>query len=165
MSPDSRQYELALSGGVTLALPRVDPRRCSGIRRCSSPLETKLAMAFSALPGFQWRLPFVDELEVGRWPRTGIVLEAQSPQGPYWADFCLRTWRLDKGPRIVIEVDGYDFHERTPVQAQRDRSRDRYLAKRGATVLSFTGREVWQDAQKCAWEVWGFTGPRFRNAA
>lgn len=159
------QFELALCGGVTAAFPRIDARRCAGIRRCESPLETMLATAFGNLPGFQWRLPFSDELEVGRWPRSGILLHAQVPCGPYWADFCLRGW--DRGandPLIVIEVDGHDFHERTPAQAQRDRRRDRYLTTHGAAVLRFTGREVWQDARRCAWEVWGFAGRCLRMA-
>ena len=147
-----------------VASARPPPRRCSGIKRCESPLETSLAMAFSRLPGFQWRLPFVDDLEVGRWPKAGVILLAQAPCGPYWADFGLRSWSSE-GPAIVVEVDGHDYHERTPIQAQRDRSRDRYLAKNGTTVLRFTGREVWQDAQRCAWEVWGFTGTRFRAIA
>lgn len=150
------QYELPLSGGLTLASTRLDPRRCAGIKRCESPLETRLAMAFGALPGFQWRLPFAEDLEIGRWQKAGVILQAQAPCGPYFADFCLRRW-TDSGPLILVEVDGHDFHERTPAQAQRDRARDRYLAKQGATVLRFTGREVWQDARKCAWEVWGFT--------
>jgi very-short-patch-repair endonuclease len=157
MGAQPLQYELALCGGFTAAPRGLDPRRCSGIRRCESPLETMLATAFSRLPGFQWRLPFVDEVEVGRWPKAGIILLAQAPCGPYWTDFSLREWS-DKRPPIFIEVDGHDFHERTPFQAQRDRRRDRYLTKLGATAPRFTGREVWQDARRCAWEVWGFTG-------
>jgi very-short-patch-repair endonuclease len=157
-----RQHELALCGGVSVASRPLDTRRLSGIRRCQSPLETSLAMAFSHLPGFQWRLPFVDDLEVGRWPKAGVILLAQAPCGPYWADFGLRRWS-DTGPTIVVEVDGHDYHERTPGQAQRDRSRDRYLTKRGSVVLRFTGREVWQDSLKCAWEVWGFANKSQRS--
>lgn len=153
------QLDLGLSGGIVAASRRIDPRRCSGIRRCESPLETILATAFSRLPGFQWRLPFADDAEVGRWPKAGVILLAQAPCGPYRADFGFRNWSSG-GPAIIVEVDGHDYHERTPIQAQRDRSRDRYLTKRGATVLRFTGREVWQDAQRCAWEAWGFTGDR-----
>lgn len=162
-APVVTQYELDLVGGasVTPTLRQHQRRHCSGIARCESPLETSLAMAFSHLPGFQWRLPFVDDLEVGRWQKAGVILQAQSPCGPYFADFCLRPW-TDKGPVIVIEVDGHDYHERTSTQAQRDRSRDRFLTKRGATVLRFTGREVWQDPRRCAWEVWGFTGTHLR---
>jgi hypothetical protein len=157
MAELARQLDLPLTGGVMAASGRPHPRRCSGIKRCESPLETMLASAFSRLPGFQWRLPFIDDLEVGRWPKAGVILQAQAPCGPYRTDFCLRQWS-PRGGVIVVEVDGHDYHERTPIQAQRDRARDRYMTRRGATVLRFTGREVWQDAQRCAWEVWGFTG-------
>jgi very-short-patch-repair endonuclease len=159
-----RQYELPLCGGVMLASKRIEPRRCVGIRRCKSPLETSLAMAFSALPGFQWRLSFADEVEVGRWQKAGILLLAQSRYGPYWADFCLRDCRArPDGSVVVVEVDGHDYHERSKVQAQRDHMRDRYMVERGAAVLRFTGREVWQNARECASEVWSFAGKKFAS--
>lgn len=47
--------------------------------------------------------------------------------------------------RIAIECDGHEFHERTPDQAERDRSRDRALTADGWIVLRFTGREIWRD--------------------
>lgn len=150
------QFELPLCGGVTAAFARMPARRCSGIRRCESPLETMLATAFSRLPGFQWRLPFSEDFEVGRWPRSGVLLQAQVPCGPYWADFGLCT--STRARLIVVEVDGHEYHSRTAEQVSRDRKRDRYLIEQGAAVLRFTGREVWQDARRCAWEVWGFAG-------
>lgn len=54
------------------------------------------------------------------------------------------------GVRIAIECDGHDFHERTPEQAQRDKSRDRFLSEQGWIVLRFTGREITRDARSCA---------------
>ena len=58
------------------------------------------------------------------------------------------------GIRLAVEADGFDFHERTPQQAEHDRSRDRVLVRAGWTVLRFTGSEVRRDAAQCAAEVW-----------
>lgn len=55
--------------------------------------------------------------------------------------------------QIVIEIDGHDFHERTKEQAQRDKSRDRYLTAEGYTVFRFTGSEVYRDIYHVADEV------------
>ncbi len=56
-------------------------------------------------------------------------------------------------PKIIVECDGHDFHERTPDQATRDKSRDRQLQSLGYIVFRFTGREIWRDPMACAVQV------------
>lgn len=53
----------------------------------------------------------------------------------------------------VIEVDGHEFHERTRVQATRDRRRDRDMLLGGMRVLRFTGSEVFRHPFACADEI------------
>lgn len=55
--------------------------------------------------------------------------------------------------KVIVELDGHDFHERTPEQAQRDKSRDRDLQRLGWHVLRFTGREVLRNPGECTREV------------
>lgn len=79
------------------------------------------------------------------------------------ADFYFRLWTTVSmlSPKyqevdianVIVELDGHDFHERTKEQARRDRSRDRMLVQDGFTVFRFTGQEVYEDAEKCVWEV------------
>lgn len=54
---------------------------------------------------------------------------------------------------LAIECDGFDFHDRTPQQASYDRARDRELVRFGATVIRFTGSEIYRDVEQCAKEV------------
>jgi very-short-patch-repair endonuclease len=128
-----------------------------GIERCESPLEEKLAYAFSTLSRFEWRQPDDDPWEVGRWPGWFLALLAQPEYGPYRADFGISSWvhEDDESPPfiVIIEVDGHDYHERTKEQAERDKSRDRFMTATEARVFRFTGREVWRDAEACAAEV------------
>ena len=51
---------------------------------------------------------------------------------------------------MVLECDGHDFHERTKLQAKRDRGRDRNLQSFGFLVYRYTGQEIWQDVFACA---------------
>jgi hypothetical protein len=51
--------------------------------------------------------------------------------------------------KVIVELDGHDFHERTPGQAQSDKSRDRELQSMGWHVLRFTGREVLRHPAAC----------------
>lgn len=55
--------------------------------------------------------------------------------------------------RVIVELDGHDFHERTPEQAESDKSRDRELQVLGWHAFRFTGREVLRDPKECFHEV------------
>ena len=54
---------------------------------------------------------------------------------------------------FIVECDGHDFHEKTKLQAARDKQRDRNMTAAGYHVLRFTGSEIWKDTRKCACEV------------
>ncbi len=55
--------------------------------------------------------------------------------------------------RLVVEVDGHDFHERTKLQASRDRERDRELLMANCQVVRFTGSDVFNDPNGCAEKI------------
>lgn len=55
--------------------------------------------------------------------------------------------------KIIVELDGHDFHEKTKAQAAKDKSRDRKLQSIGYKVIRFTGSEIWHDPFKCVSET------------
>ena len=81
----------------------------------------------------------------------------------YRADFMVTLERQEdqKDPqnvlhaRVVVEIDGHDYHERTKEQAKRDRLRDRMLTQAGYIVFRYTGSEVYHDSELPAKEVEG----------
>jgi hypothetical protein len=94
-----------------------------------------------------------------------IVIELQKDISPalahrdYRVDLLIyltRWCRGDKQPvwgKVVVEVDGHDFHERSKEQAARNRQRDRDFMMDGYKVVPFTGSEVYNDPYKCAEEI------------
>lgn len=56
-------------------------------------------------------------------------------------------------PRYAIEIDGFEWHDRTPEQAERERKRARFIQSQGYTVLRFAAREVLRDPNECVREV------------
>jgi hypothetical protein len=56
-------------------------------------------------------------------------------------------------PRIGVELDGHDFHERTKEQVAYRNQRDRDLQADGWTVLHFSGSELNRDPWKCVNEA------------
>lgn len=152
----SAQLSLDLIGGLGRLPERGSrPRRARGIGRCESPLEEQLCLALANTSGFRWRDLLDHPWLVGGWDSLELSLLAQPQCGVFRPDFALARagWLYPEPLSLVVEVDGHAFHERTPAQAERDRSRDRSLVSQGITVLRFTGREVWRDAGCCAREA------------
>lgn len=55
--------------------------------------------------------------------------------------------------KLVVEVDGHEFHDRTKQQASSDRTRDRQLTLDGYRVVRFTGSDVYNDPEQCAEDI------------
>ena len=86
-----------------------------------------------------------------------IVIEPQAKIENYRADFLL-TFKssepgFEKVRQLVVECDGYNFHDKTKQQASRDKERDREMKKLGYDVFRFTGSDIWSDALSCAKEA------------
>ena len=74
-----------------------------------------------------------------------------------------RDYRVDGAiplGMIAVELDGHEFHERTPEQVAYRNQRDRDLQLAGWVVLHFSGREVFQDPWKCANQLFRATVDR-----
>lgn len=78
-----------------------------------------------------------------------VFLFAQARCAGYRADLML--W--SHGHSLIIECDGFDFHDRTTQQATYDRARDRELVRAGATVIRFTGSEIHRSVEQCARDI------------
>ncbi len=72
--------------------------------------------------------------------------------GPYRVDFTLTNIPGVDLLKMVIELDGQDFHS-TPEQRNYDTERDRYLMRRGWQVVRFTGSQINSDCIACVSEV------------
>ena len=64
---------------------------------------------------------------------------------------------------IAIECDGHDYHEKTKEQAQKDKSKDRALKKKGLPIVRFTGSEITANPDKCAQDIDELMGSHFQK--
>lgn len=97
------------------------------------------------------RLNGIDiRLEMPSEPFDGYFLVPQVQIGAYRVDFILGEGRHPQLLRsVAIECDGYDFHDRTPEMAARDKARDRFLNQKVKAVVRITGREIYRDVDSC----------------
>jgi hypothetical protein len=136
---------------------------------CESPLEQLLLLEFAAIfdanpRGMSEDRHLRGSIAFPNVDRFGVAIRQQriisTKRKSYRADFLVTVedWNWEKGEheeliRLVIEVDGHDYHERTKEQAEYDKVRDRSMTSEGYTILRFTGREVYRDATTVASEV------------
>lgn len=126
------------------------------VNLCESPIE-QILLAQMLFAGYGYNV-YPPRTWQADWPfpkpNNDILIAPQHQIGDYRVDFLLIAKDFSgKEMQIVIECDGHDFHERTKVQAKRDRSRDRQLQAAGYKVFRFTGSEIWNDCGACVDEV------------
>jgi very-short-patch-repair endonuclease len=122
---------------------------------CESEIEKELLWGLLTLGGFRADHPVARADGAIAWLPEFVFLYQQlivpTPRGDYRLDFAIKDH--NRRVALAIEADGHDFHDRTPEQAQRDKSRDRALMEIGFPVLRFTGREIRRDPRRCVDDV------------
>lgn len=143
------------------------------LSQCESPLELRalfpMMKHFMAEPSY-WidddlcLQGFVQEFQPKIYP---VVITPQKaicvPDHTYRVDYLVRVYstKNDDGLithpllKVVVEIDGHDWHERTKEQAARDKERDRNLQIEGYRTLRFTGSEVNREVWCVAGETLG----------
>jgi very-short-patch-repair endonuclease len=133
------------------------------VRWCQSPIE-RLVLAKLLTVGWfaesqtEWTSAYETVNAVPNVKCTGRILHAphdpafvvvQLPVMEYVVDFAFFCC----GERLVVELDGHDFHEKTRAQAAHDKRRDRRFVAAGWKVLRYTGSEVYADVDAVVNEV------------
>lgn len=129
-------------------------------RKCESPIEQAMLLAMRKMPLYSMArrigvFPSLDGFDAATMdepvPTVGIIPQAQI--GPYRVDFLLAARALWGIATLVVECDGFDFHNATEEQAVADKIRDRWLMDQGHRVVRFRGSEIHESAPGCAREV------------
>ena len=135
---------------------------------CESPIEQLFLTAFRTLVEIN-EYEGTEELIDDEYLCNGIFVFPQKQIGKYRTDFAMLflkdgkvpiTWR--KGTikkddakeikRLVVELDGHEFHDKDEKQRRYEKARDRHLQKLGYKVFRYTGSEICQNPFKAAAE-------------
>ncbi|WP_421662298.1 DUF559 domain-containing protein [Lysinibacillus telephonicus] len=140
----------------------------NGLTKCESPIEEVMYLALLNL--FQYYQTFQSRFYVEVICQEPVTRKKNSYRTDIWIHVHdMNTVLL--GPdqykmyKFAVECDGHEFHEKTKEQVRSDRFRERCLMKEGYTVVRFAGSEIFDDAQKCALEVWEIIEKRVNQSA
>lgn len=122
--------------------------RIQELFECESPIEQKMSLALHKELINTDVASLVDVIDVER------QAEIKCKEKTFRADFLIPVvyWN-QKEEWFVVECDGYEFHQKTKEQVERDNIRTRILQREGYTVIRFSGTEVYKKPYQCAREV------------
>lgn len=127
-------------------------------QRIESPLELVMLCAIKTADKF---IGFHDQAGdfLREFRQSGGIefdLRPAVPVGTYRADMIMQA-KVDGGgfqpAPVVVECDGFNYHDKTRAQACHDRARDRYMQRQGYVVARFAGDEIVEQPFACAFEV------------
>ena len=159
MAENYAQYESVRQhmeeSGRYLAAVHVD--RCARMLSCSS-YESPLEAMF-----YVWWMAMVRAGEISEsvvaWDKQ---VEVVANGNRYRLDFVIEPeYQMKRRanecgvpvPKLAVELDGHDYHERTKEQVIRRNQRDRDLAADGWDVMHFSGSELYRNPTNCLQEV------------
>lgn len=57
---------------------------------------------------------------------------------------------------VIIECDGYEHHYSTPEKILKDKEREKYLERKGYSVIRFLGKQIVNDIEDCIADLGSF---------
>lgn len=103
--------------------------------------------------------------------KENILLFSQAPiqieDKKYFADFLYQedeyVNKFNTGRKIIIECDGYEFHQKTKEQVKRDNEREFDLKMARYEVIRFSGSQIFNNPLKCAEDTYNFIVKDFKE--
>jgi very-short-patch-repair endonuclease len=106
-------------------------------------------------PGVQLLTCPSHERAYGWYGFDAIRVCPQHRIGNYRCDFWIEA-PCYRNERVIVEIDGHDFHEKTKEQVRRDKAREREIVATGIHVFRFSGSEIFADPAACVEQVTSF---------
>lgn len=114
------------------------------VQYCNSPIEIILSIALNIIT--EGKLYFEPQVEIQTKNKKYIVdfyIESDS---------CINKF-IKKDFKLIIECDGYNFHQKTKKQVDYDNQREYDLKMEKYEILRFSGSKIYNEPIKCAEEI------------
>lgn len=127
----------------------------SNYSECESPIEKILYVA-SDIVFYLRETEIIERIFLNIQPQYKI----QCKENTYKVDFLITIETLFPYRHIIrgiiVECDGYDFHQKTKQQVKNDNERELELKMLGYDVLRFSGTQIYENPIKCANDIFDY---------
>ena len=125
-----------------------------GLEICESPIEKIFLLAFEIVQKYKKTCFFINS-----------QVEIEGTKKDYIADFVIEYDEIcnpdfKKDFALIIECDGYNFHQKTKKQVEYDNNREYDLKMAGYQIIRFSGSEIYQKPIQCALKVFEYIEAR-----
>lgn len=115
------------------------------------------------ITAFEMYIHMSNKEEFFLFPQEKVQIDNKT----YYADFMFKAdeylTKLILGKEIrnynyklIIECDGYEFHQKTRQQVQKDNEREYDLKMAGYEILRFSGSQIYNEPLKCAEDTYNY---------
>ena len=133
-------------------------------KNITSPIEKMFYISFhvlTSLAGESVNSPDIVYDDFSVETGYGLHIYPQHKIGKYTVDFLLTyhpETKKQNTKKVVVELDGHDFHDKDKSQRAYEKARDRYLVSEGYSVLHYTGSELVNNPHQVVCEAVKLTG-------
>lgn len=110
---------------------------------------------------YNFKVRFESTAKVEREIKIAPQYKIISDSKVYYSDFLISL--SPPGYKLIVEIDGHEFHEKTKEQAQRDRERERAIKREGYDIIRFTGSEIYRNPDKAVYETLLYIESEIKN--
>lgn len=120
---------------------------------CESPIEQLLAMALEnyRIINFQLFNPKIELL--GYQKNEWVKANNQSYRVDFLFDFLFRFENLLVSYNLIVECDGFKYHQGNKEQIDKDYKRQNDLLANGYDIMRFTGAMINKSPDRCAMDI------------
>lgn len=117
---------------------------------CESQIEQLLALELANIKLEEINIynPYIDVIAIEKQKEINIKSKK------YRVDFFIPViYKRQEQKIFIIECDGYEFHQKTKEQVEKDNERQRNLQEEGYEVIRFSGTEIYHKPYQCAMTI------------
>jgi len=127
------------------------------MQKCESPIEELFFIEWeyqmreeNCQPEGFSKFYIIPQYEVNRKYRVDFLISYISEND--WFSY-KENYNNIKDKILIIELDSYLWHGSDPAQFTKEKERERELKKEGWDMMRFSGREIYNNVEKCVEEV------------
>lgn len=120
----------------------------------SEKIESPIEQIF--ITAFELYIMFNKKKDIFLFSQKEIIANGKKYVVDFYFEEDENVNKFNTDKKIIIECDGYEFHQKTKEQVQKDNEREYNLKMEGYEILRFSGTQIYNNPFKCAEDTYNY---------